>query len=165
MTDFIIILRTSEAVKTFSGNAHLSVGAGLSAAVGPFGRVAEADFRAGDGGYAACYTYSCSKGVFISNFNILFSFRMCFFVFVFFFHVVQCFLVNTTTSPILVFAGAFVGCSLEGSIVTTRTQVNSRFYGSQSLNASDILLGSLPKPPAAATLYRALSDLYQKLQW
>lgn len=83
----------------------------------------------------------------------------------FFFHVVQCFLVNTTTSPILVFAGAFVGCSLEGSIVTTRTQVNSRFYGSQSLNASDILLGSLPKPPAAATLYRALSDLYQKLQW
>lgn len=74
LTDFIIILRTSEAVKTFSGNAHLSVGAGLSAAVGPFGRAAEADFRAGDGGYAACYTYSCSKGVFISKFNILFSF-------------------------------------------------------------------------------------------
>ncbi|KAL6206751.1 hypothetical protein ACLB2K_023998 [Fragaria x ananassa] len=120
LTDFIIILRTSEAVRTFSGTAHLSVGAGMSAAVGPFGRTAEADFRAGDGGYTACYTYSCSKG-------------------------------------------AFVGCSLEGSIVTSRTQVNSRFYGSQSLNASDILLGSLPKPPAAATLYRALSDLYQKL--
>lgn len=82
LTDFIIILRTSEAVKTFSGNAHLSVGAGLSAAVGPFGRVAEADFRAGDGGYAACYTYSCSKGVFISKFNILFSFRtVCVFFF------------------------------------------------------------------------------------
>ncbi|CAB4306693.1 unnamed protein product [Prunus armeniaca] len=121
LTDFIIILRTTEAVKTFSGNVHLSVGAGLSAAVGVVGRAVEADVRAGDGGYAACYTYSCSKG-------------------------------------------AFVGCSLEGSIVTTRTKVNSRFYGSQSITASDVLLGSLPRPPAAATLYRALADLYQKIE-
>jgi lipid-binding SYLF domain-containing protein len=30
--------------------------------VGIVGRAAEADVRAGDGGYAACYTYSCSKG-------------------------------------------------------------------------------------------------------
>lgn len=64
LTDFIIVLRTSDAVKTFSGNMHLSVGAGLSAAVGIVGRAFEADFRAGDGGYAACYTYSCSKGMF-----------------------------------------------------------------------------------------------------
>jgi lipid-binding SYLF domain-containing protein len=84
------------------------------------GRAVEADIRAGSGGYAACYTYSCSKG-------------------------------------------AFVGCSLEGSIFTTRTSENSRFYGSQSLAASDILLGSLPRPPAAAALYRALGDLYQKM--
>lgn len=62
MTDFIIVLRTSDAVKTFSGNVHLSVGAGLSAAVGSVGRAVEADVRAGDGGVAACYTYSCSKG-------------------------------------------------------------------------------------------------------
>lgn len=62
MTDFIIVLRTTDAIKTFSGNVHLSVGAGLSAAVGTVGRAAEADLRAGDGGYAACYTYSCSKG-------------------------------------------------------------------------------------------------------
>ncbi|OIW14054.1 hypothetical protein TanjilG_11399 [Lupinus angustifolius] len=120
LTDFIIVLRTNDAVKTFSSNTHLSLGAGLSAAVGILGRAAEADVRAGDGGYAACYTYSCSKG-------------------------------------------AFVGCSLEGSIVTTRTEENSRFYGSQSLTATDILLGSLPKPPAAAILYRALSDLYVKV--
>lgn len=60
-------------------------------------------------------------------------------------------------------AGAFVGCSLEGSIVTTRTRENSRFYGSQAINASNILLGSLPRPPAAAILYRALGDIYQKL--
>ncbi|KAJ1414163.1 Zinc finger, FYVE/PHD-type [Sesbania bispinosa] len=120
LTDFIIVLRTNDAVKTFSGNVHLSLGAGLSAAVGIVGRAVEADVRAGDGGYAACYTYSCSKG-------------------------------------------AFVGCSLEGSIVTTRTQENCRFYGSQSITATDILLGSLPRPPAAAILYRALADLYLKI--
>ncbi|KAG8070199.1 hypothetical protein GUJ93_ZPchr0006g40943 [Zizania palustris] len=64
LADFIIVLRNTDAIKTFSGKAHLSVGAGLSASVGHVGRVAEADFRAGDGGYAACYTYSCSKGLF-----------------------------------------------------------------------------------------------------
>jgi len=62
LTDFVMVLRTTEAVKTFGGTAHFSVGAGLSAAVGPIGRAAEADVRAGDGGCAACYTYSCSKG-------------------------------------------------------------------------------------------------------
>ncbi len=37
----------------------------MSAAVGVVGRALEADVRAGDGGYAACYTYSCSKGMHI----------------------------------------------------------------------------------------------------
>lgn len=67
MTDFIIILRTKSAIQTFSGNVHFSVGAGLSAAAGTVGRAAEAGLRAGDGGYAACYTYSCSKGNFSSG--------------------------------------------------------------------------------------------------
>nr|GMD11567.1 zinc finger FYVE domain-containing protein 16-like [Ipomoea batatas] len=120
LTDFIIVLRTNDAVKTFSGEAHISIGAGVSAAAGVIGRTAEADVRAGTGGYSACYTYSCSKG-------------------------------------------AFVGVSLEGSVVTTRSRENSRFYGSQSVSAADILLGSWPRPPAAATLYRALAELYQKL--
>ncbi|KAL0406715.1 UNVERIFIED_CONTAM: LAS seventeen-binding protein 3 [Sesamum latifolium] len=119
VTDFIIVLRTNSAIKTFSGNAHLSVGAGLSAAVGIVGRAAEADIRAGDGGYAACYTYSCSKG-------------------------------------------AFAGCSIQGNIVKTRTQENSRFYGNPSISAADILLGSMPRPPAASALYQALSELYKK---
>ncbi|KAM7266521.1 hypothetical protein ACFE04_004418 [Oxalis oulophora] len=110
LTDFIIVLRTTDAVKTFSGNAYLSVGASLSAAVGNVGRAFEADVCAGAGGYDACYTYSCSKG-------------------------------------------AFVGCSLEGSLVTTRTQENSRFYGISSISASEILLGSFPQPRAAAKLY------------
>ena len=67
MTDFIIVLRTNGAVNTFSGNMHVSLGAGLSAAVGTVGRAAEADVRAGDGGYAACYTYSCSKGMCLAS--------------------------------------------------------------------------------------------------
>ncbi|XP_040987236.1 uncharacterized protein LOC121235076 isoform X1 [Juglans microcarpa x Juglans regia] len=121
VTDFIIVLRNKSAVQTFSGNVHFSVGAGLSAAAGSIGRAAEADVRAGDGGYAACYTYSCSKG-------------------------------------------AFIGCSLEGSIVTTRSQENSRFYGNPSISAEDILLGSLPTPPAAAVLYQALSNLFEKFE-
>ncbi|GAB4827162.1 hypothetical protein Ancab_034051 [Ancistrocladus abbreviatus] len=121
LTDFIIVLRTADAVRTFGGNDHFSIGAGLSAAIGVAGRTVGADLRAGDGGSAACYTYSCSKG-------------------------------------------AFLGCSLEGSIFTTRTRENSRFYGSQFINASEILLGSLPSPPAAAILYQALTDLYQKIE-
>ncbi|KAJ4726497.1 RING/FYVE/PHD-type zinc finger family protein [Melia azedarach] len=120
-TDFIFVLRTKSAIKTFSGNVHFSIGAGLSAAAGTVGRAAEADVRAGVGGYAACYTYSCSKG-------------------------------------------AFVGCSLEGSIVATRTHENSRFYGHPSICASEILLGTLPRPPAAGILYHALSDLFQKVE-
>ncbi|CAL9105719.1 unnamed protein product [Musa textilis] len=120
LTDYVIVLRNKDAVRIFSGNAHLSVGAGLSAAAGIVGRTAEADLRAGDGGHAACYTYSCSKG-------------------------------------------AFIGCALNGSMVTTRTSENSRFYGAP-VKASDILLGSMPIPPAAAVLYRALSDLFLKLE-
>ncbi|CAA6665656.1 unnamed protein product [Spirodela intermedia] len=120
LTDYIIVLRNKDAIRTFSGNGHFSVGAGLSAAAGVFGRAANADLRAGDGGCAACYTYSCSKG-------------------------------------------AFVGCSLEGSMVVTRASENSRFYGSSSIDSSEILLGSLPRPPAAAILYRALSELFQRL--
>lgn len=58
-TDFIIVLRTKGAVKIFSENVHFSVGAGLSAAVGIVGRVAEADLHGSAGGCAACYTYSC----------------------------------------------------------------------------------------------------------
>ncbi|GER24537.1 RING/FYVE/PHD zinc finger-containing protein [Striga asiatica] len=121
LTDFIIVLRTNDAVKNFCSDAHFSIGAGLSAAVGLVGRTAEADLRAGLSGFASCYTYSCSKG-------------------------------------------AFIGCSLEGSVVTTRARENSRFYGSQSISASDILLGLFPRPPAASTLYNALGDLYLQIE-
>ncbi|KAM0953008.1 putative chromatin regulator PHD family [Dioscorea sansibarensis] len=65
LTDFIIVLHGSKAVKTFCSRMHFSLGAGLSAAAGPVGRVFEADLRSGDRGFGLCYTYSCSKGAFV----------------------------------------------------------------------------------------------------
>ncbi|GAB4853693.1 hypothetical protein Ancab_017884 [Ancistrocladus abbreviatus] len=65
LTDFIIVLRDSKAVKTFCSRMHFSLGAGCSAAAGPVGRVLEADVRAGDKGSGMCYTYSCCKGAFV----------------------------------------------------------------------------------------------------
>lgn len=65
LMDFIIVLRSRETVKAFCSRMHLSLGAGLSAAAGPVGRVFEADLRAGDRGSGMCHTYSCSKGAFV----------------------------------------------------------------------------------------------------
>lgn len=74
LMDFIIVLHGLEAVKTFSSRMHFSLGAGLSAAAGPVGRVLEADVRAGNKGSGVCYTYSHSKGNVLVQFKILGSF-------------------------------------------------------------------------------------------
>lgn len=121
ITDFILVLRNGAAVRAFAGRAHLSLGAGLSVAAGPLGRSFEADVRAGDGGAAACYTYSLSKGV-------------------------------------------FAGCSLEGNVVMTRVGTNVQFYGDPSITATEILMGSVKQPKAAAPLYARISDLFKKVQ-
>jgi len=62
LMDFIIVLRGPEAVQTSCSRMHFSLGAGVSAAAGPVGRVLEADLRTGDKESGVCYTYSCSKG-------------------------------------------------------------------------------------------------------
>lgn len=62
LMDFIIVLHGSNAVKTFCSRMHFSLGAGLSAAAGPVGRILEADLRAGESGSGMCYTYSHCKG-------------------------------------------------------------------------------------------------------
>lgn len=49
--------------------------------------------------------------------------------------------------------GLFLGMSLEGSVLTTRGDVNAKFYG-QHLQASQIL--DLPPPKAAEPLYQVL---------
>ena len=58
------------------------------------------------------------------------------------------------------FAGAFVGVSIEGHVVATRSDVNTRFYGKDMKKASEILFGGLPPPRAAAPLYQALEALF-----
>lgn len=61
--DFIIVLHGCDTVETFCSRMHFSLGAGLSVAAGPVGRIFEADFHSGDRGFGLCYTYSCSKGI------------------------------------------------------------------------------------------------------
>ena len=64
LTESVIILNTSAAVKAFSGKGQIKFGGNLSLAAGPVGRDAEASVNAGDGGVAACYSYSHTKGLF-----------------------------------------------------------------------------------------------------
>jgi lipid-binding SYLF domain-containing protein len=60
VSEYVIILNTEEAVKAFSQGSNVTLGANLSAAIGPIGRSAEA----GAAPQAAVYTYSRSQGIF-----------------------------------------------------------------------------------------------------
>ncbi|KAG2785387.1 hypothetical protein PC129_g14021 [Phytophthora cactorum] len=62
--DFLIVLGSPSAVKTFKKGTQISVGAGLDLAVGPVGRTAGASVNAGGGGISGNYTYSHAKGAF-----------------------------------------------------------------------------------------------------
>jgi lipid-binding SYLF domain-containing protein len=50
--------------------------------------------------------------------------------------------------------GFFVGISLEGSILSSRHDVNAKFYGRSGLTPDQVL--DLPRPRAAEPLYKAL---------
>ncbi|KAI8614012.1 hypothetical protein BC830DRAFT_1129333 [Chytriomyces sp. MP71] len=52
--------------------------------------------------------------------------------------------------------GLFVGISLEGSVILERKETNATFYR-RKVSAKEILSGSVPPPPAAEDLYRALN--------
>ncbi|CBN74029.1 conserved unknown protein [Ectocarpus siliculosus] len=65
LTDVVIVLNTMSAVEAFTGTGQVSLGTELSLSVGPVGRTASTDIRAGDGGVAAAFSYAHSKGVFI----------------------------------------------------------------------------------------------------
>jgi lipid-binding SYLF domain-containing protein len=60
ITDFVFVLNTDEAVRAFSRDGNVTVGADASAAAGPVGR----DAHVGVTPTAAIYTYSRSKGLF-----------------------------------------------------------------------------------------------------
>jgi lipid-binding SYLF domain-containing protein len=60
ITDFVFVLNTDEAVRAFSRDGNVTIGADASAAAGPVGR----DAHVGVTPTAAIYTYSRSKGLF-----------------------------------------------------------------------------------------------------
>jgi lipid-binding SYLF domain-containing protein len=60
VTDFVFVLNTNRAVRAFSRDGNVTLGADVSAAAGPVGR----DLQAGITPTAAIYAYSRSKGLF-----------------------------------------------------------------------------------------------------
>lgn len=64
VTDSVIILNTDLAVKAFAGHGQIKFGGNVSVSAGPLGREADGSAYAGDGGVAACYSYSHSRGLF-----------------------------------------------------------------------------------------------------
>ncbi|KAI7851386.1 hypothetical protein BDC45DRAFT_516419 [Circinella umbellata] len=64
LTDFVLVLNTKEAVKTFSQFGNITLGGNVSLAAGPIGRNAEASGSASLKHIAAVYSYSKTRGLF-----------------------------------------------------------------------------------------------------
>ncbi|KAG0244185.1 hypothetical protein BGW41_000172 [Actinomortierella wolfii] len=64
LTDFVVVLNTHAAVKSFATGGNVTLGGNLSVAAGPIGRTAEAGASASVKSVAAIYSYSKSKGLF-----------------------------------------------------------------------------------------------------
>lgn len=64
LTDFVFILNTADAVKSFSHAGSITLGGNISVAAGPLGRNAEAAATASLGSVAAVFSYSKTKGLF-----------------------------------------------------------------------------------------------------
>ena len=64
LTDFVFILNSEEAVKSFSEFGTITLGGNVSVSAGPLGRSAEAAASASTGGVSAVFAYSKSKGLF-----------------------------------------------------------------------------------------------------
>ncbi|KAI8090819.1 hypothetical protein BDF21DRAFT_412267 [Thamnidium elegans] len=64
LTDFVLVLNTKEAVKTFSHFGNITLGGNISIAAGPIGRNAEASGSATLKHISAVYSYSKTRGLF-----------------------------------------------------------------------------------------------------
>ncbi|QID79866.1 Protein ysc84 [Saccharomyces pastorianus] len=64
LTDFVFILNSEEAVRSFSEFGTITLGGNVSVSAGPLGRSAEAAASASTGGVSAVFAYSKSKGLF-----------------------------------------------------------------------------------------------------
>jgi hypothetical protein len=58
--------------------------------------------------------------------------------------------------------GAFVGVTLEGTLILTRKKTNRSFYG-RKITAEELLQGKIPRPTAAEPLYRMLNIRFGNL--
>ena len=65
VTDVIFVLNSPEALESFMGRAQFTLGTELGISVGPLGRTAGSDIRAGRGGVAAAFAYAHSRGLFV----------------------------------------------------------------------------------------------------
>ena len=63
-TDTIIVLNDDMGVKSFSGNGQIKFGGDVAISAGPVGRNLAAEARVGDKGFAGCFSYSHSQGLF-----------------------------------------------------------------------------------------------------
>lgn len=64
LTDFIMVLNTTSAVKTFMDHGSITLGGNVSVAAGPIGRNAEASGTASLKNVSAVYSYSKTRGLF-----------------------------------------------------------------------------------------------------
>ncbi|KAI9318679.1 hypothetical protein BX666DRAFT_2096634 [Dichotomocladium elegans] len=64
LTDFVMVLNTTAAVKTFMHHGSITLGGNISVAAGPVGRNAEASGTASIKGVAAVFSYSKTRGLF-----------------------------------------------------------------------------------------------------
>ncbi|EHK98916.1 putative SH3 domain-containing protein [Glarea lozoyensis 74030] len=69
LTDFVFILNDAAAVRTFSQQGSLTLGANVSIAAGPVGRNGEAAGAASLKGVAGIFSYSKTKGLFAGTFE------------------------------------------------------------------------------------------------
>ncbi|KAJ5932574.1 hypothetical protein N7516_007063 [Penicillium verrucosum] len=64
MTDFVFVLNSEQAVKTFTQSGAVTLGKNLSVALGPYGRSAELGGAISSKGMVGMFAYSKSRGIF-----------------------------------------------------------------------------------------------------
>ena len=157
VAEYIFILQTQESLDHFRKGSSFNIGGNVGAAIAGVGR--EAYGAASVGNVCARPTQpqvkedeynddedSDANGKDHSNFGV---------------------------APIVAYAksqGLYVGVSLEGSRIFTRTDVNARAYKfatGREVSAKDILSGKVATPPEAEDLYAALHryELYVLILW
>lgn len=64
LTDFVFVLNSDAAVRTFTQSGSITLGRNISVAFGPYGRSAEVGGAVGSKGIVGMFAYSKSRGVF-----------------------------------------------------------------------------------------------------